>query len=74
MILDSLIKPKQFFDINNKQHIKLVQYYVENLSWGDDGCPFVCEYPYLTVPDMIKDQVLHKFFKVPYNRKHHTGL
>jgi homoserine acetyltransferase len=33
-------------------------------SWGHDGCPYVLEFPYLTIPDMIKDKLIHKFLKV----------
>ena len=33
-------------------------------AWGKDGCPFILEFPYLTIPDMIKDKLIHKLLKV----------
>jgi hypothetical protein len=40
-------------------------------TWGSDGCPFVLEYPYMTIPDMIKDKLVHKTLGIQYNPRHH---
>ena len=64
MVLDTIIKPKRFFNVNNKKDVEMYRYFLKNYSWGTDGCPFTLEYPYLTIPDMIKDKLVHKFLKV----------
>ena len=33
-------------------------------AWGKDGCPFILEFPYMTIPDMIRDKLIHKILKV----------
>jgi len=63
MILDLLLKPKVLFNASNKKHIALYKNYLATNSWGE-GCPFILQFPHLTVPDMIKDQLIHKFLKV----------
>ena len=63
MILDSLIKPKRYFDVNSRKDIQSYKFFLKENAWGTT-CPFVLEYPYLSVPDMIKDKLIHKFLKV----------
>ncbi len=64
MVLDTIIKPKRFFDVKNKKDIDMYKNFLQTHSWGHSGCPFTLEYPYLSVPDMIKDKLIHKFLKV----------
>lgn len=64
MILDTVIKQKRYFDVNSKKDIDLFVSFLKTGAWGSDGCPFTLEYPYLTIPDMIKDKLIHKFLKV----------
>lgn len=45
------------FDASNKDDLKLVRKYLHNHSWGSAGCPFYLEWPYLDVPNMIKDKI-----------------
>lgn len=60
MILDLLIRPKAIFNVRDKTHVETYKNYLETKSWTK-GCPFILEFPYLTVPDMIKDKLIHKF-------------
>lgn len=62
--LEGLRKQKRYFDINNKVDIELYRQYLINNAWGSNGCPFILEFPSLTVPDMIKDRLIKKFLKV----------
>ena len=62
--LEGLRKQKRYFDINNKADIELYRHYLINNAWGGNGCPFILEFPSLTVPDMIKDRLIRKFLKV----------
>lgn len=64
MILDTIIKPKRHFDVANKADVARFSSFLSTGAWGREGCPFTLEYPYLTVPDMIKDKLVHKFLKV----------
>ena len=64
MILDTIIKPKRFFNVKDKKDVELFTNFLKNGAWGVTGCPFTLEYPYLTIPDMIKDKLVHKFLKV----------
>jgi hypothetical protein len=67
MVLDTIIKPKVFFDVNNKKDIERFRLFLEKLAWGHDGCPYILEFPYLTIPDMIRDKLIHKILKVEKN-------
>lgn len=63
-VLATLIKPKMFFDVSNKKHIDLYKSFLRKHSWGVNGCPFILEFPYLTIPDMVKDKMVHKLLGV----------
>lgn len=62
--LEGLRKQKRYFDINSKVDIELYRQYLINNAWGGNGCPFILEFPSLTVPDMIKERLIRKFLKV----------
>ena len=62
--LEGLRKQKRYFDINSKVDIELYRQYLINNAWGVNGCPFILEFPSLTVPDMIKERLIRKFLKV----------
>lgn len=63
-VLALMIKPKILFDPNSKKHITVYKNFLRCHSWGINGCPFVLEFPYLTIPDMIKDKMIHKLLGV----------
>lgn len=71
MVLETLIRPKRFFKESSKQDIKLAKQFFQHHSWGTEGCPFILEYPYLTIPDMIKDKLIHKSLGIEFDRRHH---
>jgi|LauGreDrversion4_2_1035121.scaffolds.fasta_scaffold01498_23 hypothetical protein len=64
MVLDAIIKQKVFFNPNKKEHVKHYAEFLETGAWGTDGCPFILEFPYLSVPYMCKDKLVHKMLKV----------
>lgn len=70
MIMETLIKPKRFFNVKSKKDIAEARYFFEHHSWKN-GCPFILEFPHLTIPDMIKDKMIHKSLGLVYDRKHH---
>lgn len=72
MILDTIIKPKHHFNVENKKDVEMYRTFLSTGAWGREGCPFTLEYPYLTIPDMIKDKLVHKFLKV--EKVNHVGV
>jgi hypothetical protein len=73
MILESRLKSKRFFDPRSKKDMSIVKKFVAEQTWGTDGCPFYLEFPYSTIPDMIKDKVIHNVMGIKFNRFHHIG-
>lgn len=61
--LDSIRKQKRYFDISSKKDVALYRNFLITNGWGVP-CPFILEFPHLTVPDMIKDRLIKKFLKV----------
>lgn len=61
MILNKLnqtiLLKREVFDSSNPKHIEEVQFFMKNNKWRDI-CPFFLEWPYLTIPDMIKDKIV----------------
>ena len=61
MILNKLnqtiLLKREVFDPSNAGHIEEVKYFMNNNRWKDI-CPFFLEWPYLTIPDMIKDKIV----------------
>ena len=63
--LEGLRKQKRYFDENRKDDVELFrQFLISGNKWGANACPFILEFPSLTVPDMIKDRLIRKFLKV----------
>ena len=59
------LNKKRKFDINSKTDVEIFKHFLVNRDWKITGsCPFELEYPYVNVPDMIKDKLIHKFLKV----------
>ena len=71
MILDTLIRKKRMFSEQSNEDVAMAKKFFSEHTWGSEGCPFVLEYPYMTIPDMIKDKLIHKTLGIHYDRKHH---
>lgn len=53
------------FNVDNKDHVEMYRNFLQSGGWAHSkGCPFDLEFPYLTIPDMIKDKLVRKFLKV----------
>lgn len=63
-ILNTLLQPKRYFDVDNKKDVEIFRKFLKNSAWGKDCCPFELEEPHLTIPDMIKDKLVRKYLKV----------
>ena len=56
---------KRKFDMNKKEDVEIYKHFLVNNNWKVTGsCPFELEYPWNSVPDMIKDKLVRKFLKV----------
>jgi hypothetical protein len=64
MILEKFTKVKKQFDVHDPQHVEMFRMFMQYEKWGTSGCPFELEYPYLTVPDMIKDKIVRKYLNL----------
>ncbi len=61
MFLELINSSKTRFDINSKSHISRYRYFLLESTWGKDCCPFILEFPYASIPDMIKDKLVRKY-------------
>ena len=53
----SILLKREVFDAKNPKHIEEVRFFMKNNKWNGI-CPFFLEWPYLTIPDMIKDKIV----------------
>lgn len=65
MILLGNLKNRRTFNIRNRADVAMFKEFMINNGWGAGGCPFELEYPYSSVPDMIKDKLIRKMLKLP---------
>jgi hypothetical protein len=49
--------PKRYFDPVNEEDLREFMFYINNGTWRD-CCPFMIEWPRVSIPDMIKDRIL----------------
>ena len=56
-INQEIISRRQTFNPNSKKHLQEFAYFLQNNKWKN-VCPFFLEWPYLTIPDMVKDKVI----------------
>lgn len=64
MIFETMSRQKRLFDVTNKKDVAVYKNFLENKAWGNTCCPFALEEPYVNIPDMIKDKLIHHFLKV----------
>lgn len=57
-------RQRNTFDINNTQHVEMFKEFLTKKTWGAQGCPFQLEYPWTSVPDMIKDKLIRRFLNI----------
>ena len=74
MVLESINRQKRFFKESSKEDVQLAKTFFAEYRWGSEGCPFILEYPYQSIPDMIKDKLLYKVFGLSFERKEHWSI
>ena len=67
MILNKLqqefLSRKECFDPKNKKHLEAYKHFLKQNKWSK-GCPFFLEWPYNSIPDMVKDKIIRDMFNV----------
>ena len=66
MSLESRMPRKRFFDPKSKADMAVVKKFMKNMAWGPQCCPFYLEYPYITIPAMLKDKIVYNVVGVKY--------
>jgi hypothetical protein len=57
-------KPKRNFDVNNKKDLDIYKKFLTKGGWGAEGCPFVIEHPYVSIPYMIQEKIVKNLLNV----------
>ena len=52
------------FNVDDRKHIDHYRNFLVNHKWDVPGCPFELEWPYLSIPDMIKDKIINHYLKI----------
>jgi len=50
---------KREFNPNSKADLQEYQYFINHSTWKD-GCPFILEWPFLNILDMIKHKIIYR--------------
>lgn len=64
MLLNNIIPPRYQFDINNDQHVAKYAKFLKTGSWGKNGCPFILEHPYDSIPEMINVKLVYRTLNI----------
>jgi len=54
--------PRRLFDPTEKNDLIEYKYFLDNSKWRNN-CPFELEWPYLTIPEMIRDKLINTYIK-----------
>jgi hypothetical protein len=55
--ISHLVWTKRHFDPNSKEDLLLYKYFLDNRKWPEN-CPFILEWPFLTMQEMIQSRVI----------------
>ena len=64
MILEHSLGQKRFFNPKSKKDIMAYKHFLQTGGWGGRGCPFYLVFPYMTIPHMIQDKIIHSVLGV----------
>jgi len=63
-VLAQVMRQRVLFDASNKEHVQVYRKFIVDRKWGSVGCPYELEWPYLTIPDMIKDKIIMQYLDI----------
>jgi len=62
-VLSQVQRQRIRFEAADKKHVQEYRKFLVNRKW-ETGCPYDLEWPYLTIPDMIKDKIINHYLKI----------
>jgi hypothetical protein len=68
MILDLTQARKRLFNPKSKKDLMAYKQFLATGGWGVGGCPFLLVFPYMTIPDMLQDKIIHNVLGVKYDK------
>lgn len=68
MILDLAQARKRLFNAKSKKDLIAYKQFLSTGGWGSGGCPFLLVFPYMTVPHMLQDKIIHNVLGVSYDK------
>ena len=58
------IKNKRHFNVNSKVDREIYRNFLVKGGWGSEGCPFLLEEPYNSIPYMIQEKIVCKTLNI----------
>jgi hypothetical protein len=62
--LEMMFTPSKRKFEGSKEDIEITKSFLVKKQWGNKGCPFYLEWPYLTIPDMLKDKLTRHYLQI----------
>ena len=63
-VLAQVQRQRVRFNPEDKKQVEQYRNFLVNHKWDVPGCPFELEWPYLSIPDMIKDKIINHYLKI----------
>jgi hypothetical protein len=63
-VLAQVQRQRVRFSPDDNKHIDQYRNFVVKRKWDSPGCPYELEWPYLSIPDMIKDKIINHYLKI----------
>ena len=63
-VLAQVQRQRVRFSPDDKKHVKQYRNFLVNRKWDTLGCPYELEWPYLSIPGMIKDKIINHYLKI----------
>lgn len=57
-------KAKRNFNVNEKKDLDTYKKFLIKGGWGKEGCPFLVEHPYVSIPYMIQEKIVKNLLNV----------
>ena len=63
-VLTQVQRQRVRFSPDDKKHVEAYRHFLVKRKWETPGCPFELQWPYLSIPDMIKDKIINHYLKI----------
>jgi hypothetical protein len=55
---------KRIFNPSDKKDMECFKKFIKQGRWDANGCPFMLENPYISIPHMIQDKIVKNIFRI----------